>query len=91
MINAVYPDSEIIDILAGALIARVEKRTGAIAFWQQCLRSCSYFDRLGKQASSVLLTRIALAYLNTFKNDHFNSWGQLAGAAWGGYDPRNLI
>jgi prenyltransferase beta subunit len=89
VINAVYPDSEIIDILAGALIARVEESVpGQLHFGSSVYDHVLILTALGKAGKLGLIDQDqALAYLNTFKNDHFNSWGQLAGAAWGGYDP----
>ena len=89
VVKAVYPDSETIDTLAGALVAMADESVpGQLHFGSSVYDHVLVLTALGKAGKLGLIDQDkAFAYLNTFKNDHYNSWGQLAGAAWGGYDP----
>ncbi|MFZ5652133.1 MAG: S-layer homology domain-containing protein [Bacillota bacterium] len=87
---AVQPSSANIGVLADAIIAKQNTTVaGQVYFGSSIYEDLVVLTALGKtgRLGSVDQEK-ALAYLNTFKHPHSNSWGSPAGAAWGGYYPK---
>lgn len=89
VLRAVYPASADINILADAIIAQKNTSTpGQIYFGGSIYDDVLVLSALGKTGRLGDIDQgKALAYLNTYKVVHNNSWGMPAGAAWGGYYP----
>lgn len=89
VLQAVYPASPGIDSLASAILAKMDISTpGQIHFGSSIYDDVVILTALGKAGRLGDLEQSkALAYLNTFKHTHNNSWGMPGGAAWGGYAP----
>lgn len=89
ILRAVYPASPDINTLAGAIIAKKDITTpGQIHFGSSIYDDVVVLTALGKAGKLGDIEQSeALAYLNTFKHVHNNSWGMPAGAAWGGFYP----
>lgn len=83
---AVDPDSDKIDVLVNAIIDKQKTLNGTVYFGQSIYDDVVVLTALGKagQLSKINQTH-ALNYLNGFKHEHKNAWGEAAGAAWGGF------
>ena len=88
-LNAVQPASTNIGVLAGAIIAKQNTSVaGQVYFGSSIYDDVVVLTALGKTGRLGSIDQEkALAYLNTFKHPHTNSWGSPAGAAWCGYYP----
>jgi len=77
------------NVLASAIIARQDTSiSGQVYFGGSIYDDVLVLTALGKAGRLGEIDQAkALAYLNTFKNAHTDSWGYPAGAAWGSYDP----
>ncbi|MFZ5649174.1 MAG: S-layer homology domain-containing protein [Bacillota bacterium] len=86
---AVQPSSANIGVLADAIIAKQNTTVaGQVYFGSSIYDDVVVLTALGKAGRLGSIDQEkALAYLNTFKHSHTNSWGSPAGAAWGGYYP----
>jgi len=85
-LHAVSPASGHIDTLAGAIIAKQNTVDGQVYFGSSIYDDVLVLTALGKAGKLDRIDQAkALAYLNSFKHPHTNSWGSPAGAAWGGY------
>lgn len=84
---AVDPASNNVDVLAGAVIAKQNTSiAGQVYFGGSIYDDAVVLDALGKTGKIGFINQEgALAYINTFKHPHLNSWGSPAGAAWGFY------
>jgi len=89
VLRAVYPASANINVLADAIIAKKDTSvSGQICFGNSIYDDVLVLTALGKAGRLGDIDQSeALAYLNTFKTVHNDSWGTPAGAAWGGYYP----
>lgn len=87
VIEAVYPEFTDIDILADALIAKQDQTVpGQVYFGGGIYDDVLVLTALGKTGRlGDIDQNKALAYLNTFRHAHINSWGLPVGTAWGGY------
>jgi len=83
---AVYPASDSVNKLADAIIAsKDDSVSGQLYFGQNIYDDVLVLTALGKAGRLGDIDQSqALAYLNTFKTDHYNSWSMPAGAAWRG-------
>ena len=78
MVKAVYPDSETIDTLAGALSLRARRKAYRVNmhFGSGIYRSCPCSTALGKAGDKLgHIDHFGIkpfAYLNTFKGGHYN-------------------
>lgn len=89
-LNVVNPEPGKIKTLAKAIIDKQNTVNGKVYFGDSIYDDVVVLTALGKTgylSSSSIDQAGALAYLNTFKHNHTNSWGSPAGAAWGGWDP----
>ncbi|QGP93867.1 S-layer homology domain protein [Neomoorella glycerini] len=91
-LHAVDSDSSYIDTLttlANAIISKQNTSSnGAIYFGNSIYDDVMVLTALGKAGKLNGINQAsALNYLNGFKHEHKNAWGQAAGAAWGGYYP----
>ncbi|WP_286723756.1 prenyltransferase/squalene oxidase repeat-containing protein, partial [Pelotomaculum sp. PtaB.Bin117] len=89
VLRAVYPASPNINILADAIIAQKDTSVpGQIRFGGNIYDDVLVLTALGKAGRLGDVDQgKALAYLNTLKTVHNNSWGVATGAAWGGFNP----
>lgn len=89
VLHAVYPTSAHINILADAIIAQKDTSVpGQVYFGGSIYDDTLILTVLGKAGRlGDIDQNKAVAYLNTFKTIHNNSWGTPAGAAWGGFTP----
>ncbi|PRR72841.1 S-layer homology domain-containing protein [Moorella stamsii] len=85
---AVDPASCDIDTLAKAIISKQNTGSGTVYFGNSIYDDVMVLAALGKAGKlSGIDQASALNYLNGFKHEHKDAWGNAAGAAWGGYDP----
>jgi|GEM_PF-738369 len=83
---AVDPTSSYINMLADAIIAKQKTTNGTIYFGNSIYDDVTVLTALGKAGRLSVIDQVyALNYLNGFKHEHKNAWGQPAGAAWSGY------
>ncbi len=84
---AVDPASPDIDALADGIIAQKDDASPG-KFGSSVYDDVLVLNALGQAGRLVDLDQHELlAYLNTYKHVHNNSWGTPAGAAWGGFAP----
>lgn len=89
VLHAVYPHSEDIDTLAGAIISKQKTDGDQLYFGNSIYDDVLVLTALGRAGKLAGVDQQkALNYLNEFKSDHQDCWGQAAGCAWGGWDPK---
>ncbi|RJQ25246.1 MAG: DUF4430 domain-containing protein [Peptococcaceae bacterium] len=85
---AVDADSANIETLATAIKSKASSVADQVYFGNSIYDHVTVLTALGKTGRLAGIDQTkALAYLNTFKHAHSNSWGSPAGAAWGGFSP----
>ena len=87
-LNAVAPDSNKLPILAKAVINQQNIAGETLSFGQSIYDQVLVLTALGKIGQlNYIDQEKAFNYLETFKHEHQNAWGQAWGTAWGGYFP----
>lgn len=85
---ALDPDSDNINVLADAIIGSRHDSGDEVSFGSDVYGDVLVLTALGKAGRINDLDQDkVLAYLNNYKHEHKDSWGNSAGAAWGGWDP----
>lgn len=85
---AVDPVSSYIDTLAKAIISKQNTGSDTVYFGNSIYDDVMVIAALGKAGKlSGIDQASALNYLNGFRHEHKDAWGNAVGAAWGGYDP----